>query len=591
MRWGVVDFKGLREGELDLEAGRLTVLTGVNSSGKSSALQSILLMTQSHYHSGGIVLNGPLVRLGEAKDLVRTGASTGRLGISLEVPELDREGVQNFQNKIVANTSLNPSSDGSTLYATRIELRHGGAPDIGTAVLDRSRSRGADLKTVSDATLEVAEEQFLHLKSTFNGDSKILRAYVRMEGLKPVELIQVSDVKGIAAKYRTQITNFLREISLGKYDPIRTRSGLDEDEILLFVMVNEFIDLISSAVQAHRSETSGRLTGLIDNPTVNPFRFVRQWKSLDAETQAQAIDLAVESRSDRPYIQVGIDSTYSSRVLWRQTGLLERRLQLAISSTLGALRSLSEGLQSLSYRVQYLGPLRDEPRVVWNQWNELSRGLPVGTRGEYSAVRLSQSAKRKIKYGAPNGDAVIGTLRDAVNEWLTYLKIGDSVSAKTEGKLGVRVELKLAGHARDLTAVGVGVSQALPLVVAFLLVPEDSIFIVEQPELHLHPAVQARLADFMLNARPDVACVVETHSEAFVTRIRRRVAEQEIDTSRVNIVFVEPGKSGSTMRSLSITEFGDLSEWPVGFISGEDEDARAILAANVRRVRTSNESN
>ncbi|MGB3323299.1 MAG: AAA family ATPase [Mycolicibacterium fortuitum] len=581
----------MREGELNLEAGRLTVLTGVNSSGKSSALQSILLMTQSLYHSGGIVLNGPLVRLGEAKDLVRTGDSTGQLGIRLEVPEFNWEGVPDDHDTIVANTRLNPSADGSALYATRVELRHADEPDTGTVVLDRSRSRGADLKTVSDATLEAADEQFLHLKSTFSGDSKILRAYVRMEGLKPVELIQVSDVKGVAGRYRSQITSFLKQIALGKYDPIRTRSNLDEDEISLFVIVSEFIDLISSAVQAHRSETNEKLMGLIDNPTVNPFRFVRQWKSFDAATQAEAIDLAVESRSDRPYIRIGIESSYSSRILWRQTGLLERRLQQTISSTLGALRSLSEGLHSLSYRVQYLGPLRDEPRVVWNQWNELSRGLPVGTRGEYSAVRLSQSAQRKIKYGAPNGDAVIGTLSDAVNEWLTYLRIGDSVSAKTEGKLGVRVELKLAGHARDLTAVGVGVSQALPLVVALLLVPEDAIFIVEQPELHLHPAVQARLADFMLNARPDVACVVETHSEAFVTRIRRRVAEDEIDTSRVNIVFVEPGDSGSTMRSLTITEFGDLSEWPVGFISGEDEDARAILAANLRRVRSSDGRN
>ncbi|MFC6877539.1 AAA family ATPase, partial [Flavobacterium myungsuense] len=144
---------------------------------------------------------------------------------------------------------------------------------------------------------------------------------------------------------------------------------------------------------------------------------------------------------------------------------------------------------------------------------------------------------------------------------------------------------KLHGSVRDLTSVGVGVSQTLPLLVGLLTAPHNSIFIVEQPELHLHPAVQARLADFMLSARPDVAVVIETHSESFITRVRRRAAEEAIAVTDVDISFVEPHDGGSIARTLQLSEFGDLSEWPDGFLSSAEEDIREILKRNIMRSR------
>ena len=74
MKWAAEDFKGLGRGELDLNPGQLTVLAGTNSSGKSSLLQSLLMVSQSLQQNGPVVLNGSLTRLGEAKDLLRTGA-------------------------------------------------------------------------------------------------------------------------------------------------------------------------------------------------------------------------------------------------------------------------------------------------------------------------------------------------------------------------------------------------------------------------------------------------------------------------------------------------------------------------------------
>jgi predicted ATPase len=583
MRWGIQDFKGIREGELDLQPGRLTVLTGVNSSGKSSILQSILMATQSLYHSGGIVLNGPLVRLGEPDDLVRTGAANDQIGLRLEIAGADT-GEKDVQRALDVQAKLRPSSDKSTLYTARLEFRDATDINAGVMILDKNRSRTADLDSAVKAISAGGAEELLHLKNTFNEDKKELRTYVWMQGLKPVRLIQIADADTIAKRYRSELKNFLNRVADRTARKERTEEDngrVKTDTFTTYVVVNEFFELVDESMDRRARSPGAQVRELFDYRNANPFKFRDQWTKMDKDVQERVIELAVASRKRRPYVMVSVESPPRIRTM---SGLLERRLEKNISNTISALYNFGDALQSISSNVQYLGPLRDEPRVVWSQWDELSKGLPVGTRGEYSAVRLSQTAKRSTKYTRPDGKSVTATLEDAVNEWLSYLEIGESVSAKSVGKLGIRVELKLAGHARDLTAVGVGVSQALPLVVAVLLVPPESVFIVEQPELHLHPAVQARLADFMVGARPDITCLVETHSEAFVTRIRRRVAEGGLDADRVNIMFVEQEASGSSTRTLSVTEFGDLSDWPARFISGDDEDARAILAANISRI-------
>lgn len=106
---------------------------------------------------------------------------------------------------------------------------------------------------------------------------------------------------------------------------------------------------------------------------------------------------------------------------------------------------------------------------------------------------------------------------------------------------------------------------------------------LEQPELHLHPAVQSRLADFLLFARTDLRLVVETHSEYLITRIRRRVAEGARASKNIAVMFAERDGDASNFRSLVLNDVGDFSDWPRGFFDTQDEDGRAI----VRAVRAS----
>ncbi|MCP3997238.1 MAG: DUF3696 domain-containing protein, partial [bacterium] len=108
--------------------------------------------------------------------------------------------------------------------------------------------------------------------------------------------------------------------------------------------------------------------------------------------------------------------------------------------------------------------------------------------------------------------------------------------------------------------------------------------IVEHPELHLHPAAHAGLADLYIDSA--AACtglriLVETHSENFILRLRRRIAEGKIDAGKVALYWVEelPRGQGSAIRMIEVLPDGTVSDWPAGVFSETYDEVRAIRRA------------
>ncbi|AYF98650.1 AAA family ATPase [Protaetiibacter intestinalis] len=574
MRWQITNFKGIARAEFDISPGHATVITGVNSSGKSSTIQSLLLTAQSLYDDGPIVLNGPLVRLGDAEDLVREGAESNSIGIRLNLdPARSARGPSDPEAQV--SYELVSSEDHSTLRARRVTIER---TEFSSEpfVLARQNSRGSDVELALQATRHFGECDVLHVKSLLGDDRRQLRTYVAMQGLRPVVVVQLLSPEAVRTRYRKAFAAWIAEDERVAHplDGLGTAPSIARD----------FARVLSDVIQRDEFSESG-LQDAVRSRGLTPSRLRRAMRELDASQRDAILDIAADQRARSPWVCLPVKQLWSFRSM--SDGVLEAQLEEILGDSYVALLLLSECLDDLSQRVQYLGPLRDEPRVVWNHWNELARGLPVGTRGEFSAAVLSRGDSALVSYRSPNGEPKMAPLSSAVNEWLAHLEIGDDVVARPRGKLGVGFDLQINGRTRDLTSVGVGVSQALPLLVGLLKSPQSSVFIVEQPELHLHPAVQARLADFLLRARPDMSVIVETHSEAFITRIRRRAAEGTLPLKDVDIAFVETSDSGSVARRLGLTEFGDLSEWPEGFLSSTEEDIREILRHNVERARGS----
>jgi len=132
----------------------------------------------------------------------------------------------------------------------------------------------------------------------------------------------------------------------------------------------------------------------------------------------------------------------------------------------------------------------------------------------------------------------------------------------------------------NLASMGFGISQLVPVVVHVVLLPESGCLLVEQPEIHLHPSAQADLADlFIENIKHNRQFIIETHSEHFLLRLRRRVAEGRIKPGKVKILFVEKVRGLTKVKQASLQSNGHFVEWPSGFFEEGYKEALAIAQA------------
>jgi len=138
-----------------------------------------------------------------------------------------------------------------------------------------------------------------------------------------------------------------------------------------------------------------------------------------------------------------------------------------------------------------------------------------------------------------------------------------------------------------LTDVGFGVSQVLPALVLLYYVPEGSTVLMEQPEIHLHPSVQSKLADVMLTVAKtrNVQIIVESHSEHLMRRLQRRVAEADrgLSSEDVKLYFVSAREGTARAHDLALNEWGDIENWPRHFFGDEMGEIAAIAKAAIRR--------
>ena len=143
--------------------------------------------------------------------------------------------------------------------------------------------------------------------------------------------------------------------------------------------------------------------------------------------------------------------------------------------------------------------------------------------------------------------------------------------------------IRTKGLSVNFADTGFGLSQVLPLIVQGLYDPADGLIIAEQPEIHLNPKLQGKLADlFVYMANSGKGVIVETHSEHLLLRLRRLIAEKKINTENVAIYFIEKEDDISTAKMIPIKDNGhiDPNLWPKGFF--EDSLHEAFQLATIQ---------
>lgn len=244
--------------------------------------------------------------------------------------------------------------------------------------------------------------------------------------------------------------------------------------------------------------------------------------------------------------------------------------------------------EKLFSRIFYLGPLREYPLREYT-WAG-AHPADMGRRGERVVDALLASRERSGKISRGRGNKSL-TVEEYVAHWLKELKLIHSFSVepiKEGGNLyQVWVQKSAASSKVLITDVGFGVSQILPVLTLCYYVPEGSTVLMEQPEIHLHPSVQAGLADVFIDAvkTRKIQLIIESHSEHLLKRLQRRIAEEQLSYTDAALYFCDIKKGGSVLQTLDLNMFGEITNWPVGFFGDEFSEIAAMTRAIVTRKK------
>lgn len=246
--------------------------------------------------------------------------------------------------------------------------------------------------------------------------------------------------------------------------------------------------------------------------------------------------------------------------------------------------------------IRHLGPIRFAPRRAYlfrdlsrHEWDDTGQKAIL----DFAVMKLAQE----------NPYSEVGS---RVNEWFERLELGKELHVDpirpsgSEPAEGFRIEIYEGRDQPDfnLRDVGYGASQVLPVVLQALFAPLGSFVIVEQPELHLHPEAQAKLADLFIESVNETRdekgqasrfYLLETHSETLFLRLRVGLAKTTAGTVKRGFSlkpedlichFVERrdrAKGVSTLEPMRFLDKGEYENEPDGFVEFFGQDFKEIL--------------
>jgi len=261
------------------------------------------------------------------------------------------------------------------------------------------------------------------------------------------------------------------------------------------------------------------------------------------------------------------------------------------------LKRLDLLLQKTFSDISYIGPLREEPK---NSYSANKNDKKIGNKGEYAAFIFEREATNKIDYFKIETDekGIIkyipcnGQLAEAVKYWICdVFNLAKNIYAQEYKDEFVIKVVNHYGIESTIKHVGFGISQILPIVLEGLRMEKGCTLILEQPEIHLHPKVQGQLFDFLYSLTLlNKKFIIETHSDHFITRMRRRVVEDlsNILADKINLLFIEQGDKEHVFIRLNMTDLGSLSYFPKDFADQIEVDYRAIVKAQaIKRQKKS----
>ncbi|MDY0143489.1 MAG: AAA family ATPase [Bacteroidales bacterium] len=552
------NYKAFDNGSIELKP--ITILLGANSSGKSSLLQLLLMFVQTTNYEAGyesaLKLNGKFVGLGEVENIFKNRNTKKDLNFSFEidskrffiqVSELRRM-KRNIESEIVdlyyqfkkieniSSASAKKDQVRSRIFRTNEEI----AEDDLTKLLKEIKriKRKVSKKQFEQPTLfdEAVSNRLLRKNIEFKDREfqKLLETDINeyFDAYKLLSAINKHNLRNFTIEFNVSYSKKLNKL-------VVNRITIKKDKSII----------IEFYIQKNKGHLKFLLTSdIVEKNVLEKYR-VRFGRNVTFET----LNLVPKTESI-------IDANRFRRTT------IENEMFCTTVLKIFNLFSILFNRAFDSSRINYISPLRAFPK----RYYFLDESNVASSLDSIDGDNLTETLKKE------------SNVMSKVNKWLD--NFGLSVSVEDVKEVIHRLKISQNGLNLDITDVGFGISQVLPIIVQGFLSKEESLTIVEQPEIHLHPMMQAELADLFI----DVVCtennagkilLIETHSESILKRLRRRIAEGKIKNSDIAIYFIHSRQKKNSSAIIEKIEIGEKGafDWPKEFYTTDFEDTNEFL--------------
>ena len=256
-------------------------------------------------------------------------------------------------------------------------------------------------------------------------------------------------------------------------------------------------------------------------------------------------------------------------------------------STVPPISQFISKVKKLFNHVEYLGPVRVQPQRQYH-W-EGTHPKKIDQSGDGAIDAVLSAGVRKLK-SSNKEDAVL--IEDRISEWLQKMELAHSfrvIPTKSLDDQNYEVRIRKSPSSAEVTLadMGYGLADVLPMLIYFYYVEEGSTLILEQPGVHLHPKVQADLADLLIKVinERNLQILVESHSEHLLTRLQLRIAEQKIGADQTALYFCKNENGTSNIKPLELDDLGNIKNWPKDFFGNVRGDLLKMTREQVKRQK------
>jgi predicted ATPase len=436
--------------KIDLSFPKITLLTGENSSGKSSIINGIFSLLQSNNFPENLSLNGKYVNLGDFSDVIFKHRKSLPLGFRFFISNDDEE------IEITSEWVLNKKEHSQSLNKLFAKSKK-----LNITVTRSTKGYSAEIKYLPkfDTMLSIYEDRnFVALMQSLFQEPK-----PSDKGLKKAESSRRSNAKTAAENYNAHVTAVL--------------SSAKEGTEMTF-------NFHSSTIKTMFRELSQK------SPIAN-----------------------------------------------------------------SALGKIFEALRDFEKQANYISSFRLHPDRSY--YLDIDSNSKVGKYGEKHIDQILQWQKE----ASPKFKTLIAEL--------SKLKVAYNLKPKITpgGRLELKIKATKKGLLNSINDVGFGVSQLLPIIVADIQLPKNSTLFLSQPEIHLHPEIQAELGEYLVrkSIEDGKRYVIETHSEYLLNRFRTLVTKNKIKEEDISVLYLSNSKDDCNYHNIRFNRSGEIIGAPKEF--------------------------